>query len=101
MVAEMDAMQPTDVEQIARLVLRDYALPLMFDAITHDGAGQCTVGFLEQHGGGKTRAPAWGGGKNSPHPVRAAPQARLGWCHETSKDFKPEASFYFTPGPSH
>ncbi len=70
MVAEMDAMQPTDVEQIARLVLRDYALPLRFDAITHDGAGQCTVGFLEQYGGAKRRVAVWCDGKVSPHNVR-------------------------------
>jgi hypothetical protein len=66
----MAAMQPADVEQIARLVLRDYALPLRFDAITPDRAGQCTVGFFEVHGGAKRQVAVWCDGKVSAHHVR-------------------------------
>jgi hypothetical protein len=69
-VAQTAAMHPADVEQIARLVLRDYALPLRFDAITHESAGQCTVDFLERYGGAKRRVAVWCDGKVSAHNVR-------------------------------
>lgn len=70
MVAQIASMRPADVEQIARLILRDYALPLRFDAITPDSTGQCTVGFFDLYGGGKRHVAVWCHAKVSAHTVR-------------------------------
>ena len=47
-------MEPTDIERIARLIVRDYGLPLRFDKVSLEHAGKCVVEFADAY----RRAPS-------------------------------------------
>src|SRR5207244_2226700 len=69
-VAEEVSVQRADVEQIARMVVRDYALPFKLNAVWVDRPGQCTVGFSDAYSGAAVCVEVWCDGKVSAYTVR-------------------------------
>jgi hypothetical protein len=59
-----------DVEQIARMVIREYALPYRFREVTAARPGECTVGFSDAFSGATLRVNVWCDAKASPYAVR-------------------------------
>ena len=71
-------MERSDVEQIARLILRDYALPLKLNAVRFEHGGRCTLGFSNGDGAGSTvNVGVWCDAKTSPYFVREALKREL------------------------
>ena len=71
-------MQLIEIEGIARTVLRDYGLPLQFEAISPERAGQCTVAFSDAFSGATVCVGVWCDAKVSPHQVR---ESLKRWLH--------------------
>ncbi len=66
-----EAVVRTDIEQIARLVLRDYGLPLKLQTVSVEPTGRCTIGFADSYSGQATvSVDIWCDGKVSPYGVR-------------------------------
>jgi hypothetical protein len=64
-------MERADIEQIARLVLRDYGLPLKLRTVSVERTGECTVGFADSYSGSTTVSVGiWCDSKASPYAVR-------------------------------
>ena len=63
-------MEHVDIEQIARLVVRDYGLPLRFDAVSAAEPGRCIVGFTDPYSRATTSVGIWCDAKASPRSVR-------------------------------
>jgi hypothetical protein len=63
-------IRPADIERIAQVLLRDYALPLKIRGVTLEEAGRCTIGFADRYSGEATVVGIWCDGKVSPHSVR-------------------------------
>jgi len=64
-------VERADVEKIARLVLRDYGLPLTLRTIDMERTGACTIGFADPYSGGATVSVGiWCDAKTSPYGVR-------------------------------
>jgi hypothetical protein len=64
-------MLTTDVEAIARVVVRDYGLPLRLAHVSTEPTGQCVVGFSHTWGAGAdVSIPLWCDGRVSAYQVR-------------------------------
>ena len=64
-------MEQAEIEQIARVVVREYGLPLTLREVMIQPAGRCTVGFSDSHSGTATVSVGiWCDAKVSPHGVR-------------------------------
>jgi hypothetical protein len=64
-------MERVDIERIARLVVRDYRLPLRLATVSIEAASRCTIAFSDAHSGAATvRVGIWCDAKVSPHGVR-------------------------------
>ena len=64
-------MGRTDVEKIARLVLRDYGLPLRLQTVSMGNSGECRVEFADSYSGLATVSVGiWCDAKVSPYGVR-------------------------------
>jgi len=63
-------VQPTEIERIARTVLRDYGLPFQIDAVSPEQTGHCTVAFSDALSGVIVRVGVWCDAKVSPYHVR-------------------------------
>jgi hypothetical protein len=63
-------MERSDIENIARVVLRDYALPLKLDGVRVDG-GRCTIDFADPYcAGARVNVGVWCDAKTSAYGVR-------------------------------
>jgi hypothetical protein len=47
-------MEQMEVEQIARVIVRDYGLPLKLCKVSMQPNGECTVGFVDAYSGLET-----------------------------------------------
>ena len=64
-------MEQAEIEQIARVIVREYGLPLKLREVMIEAAGRCTVGFSDSHSGTATVSVGiWCDAKVSPHGVR-------------------------------
>lgn len=64
-------MERLDIEQIARHVLRDYALPFKLNSVKFEDGGRCTVGFADPYSaGGTLSVGVWCDAKTSAYRVR-------------------------------
>ena len=64
-------MEQAEIEKIARVIVRDYGLPLKFRQVSVEMAGRCTVGFTDSYSGATTVSVGiWCDGKVSAHGVR-------------------------------
>ena len=64
-------MERADIEHIARLVLRDYGLPLKLRTVSIERTGECTIGFADSYSGISTVSVGiWCDAKVSPYGVR-------------------------------
>ena len=64
-------MEQAEIEQIARVIVRDYGLPLKLREVMIEPAGRCTVGFSDSHSGAAAVSVGiWCDAKVSPHGVR-------------------------------
>lgn len=64
-------MLTTDIEAIARVVVRDYGLPLRLAHVSTEPTGRCVVGFSHTCGAGTAVSiPLWCDARVSPYQVR-------------------------------
>ena len=64
-------MEQAEIEQIARVIVREYGLPLKLREVMIEPAGRCTVGFSDSYSGAATVSVGiWCDAKVSPHGVR-------------------------------
>ena len=64
-------LEHAEIEKIARVILREYGLPLKFREVMIGTAGRCTVGFSDSYSGAATVSVGiWCDAKVSPHRVR-------------------------------
>jgi len=63
-------VQPTEIERIARTLLRNYALPFQNDALSPEQTDHCTVAFSDAISGVIVRVGVWCNAKVSPYHVR-------------------------------
>ena len=47
-------MEAVDIEQIARGLVREYALPLIVRGVSLAEPGRCTIGFADRYSGAPT-----------------------------------------------
>ena len=64
-------MQQSDIERIARVVLRDYAVPLRLDSVRCDSNGRCSIDFADPRGAGtRVNVGMWCDAKTSAYGIR-------------------------------
>jgi hypothetical protein len=64
-------MERADIERIARVVLRDYGLPLKLRTVSIEQTGECTIGFADSCSDVPTVSVGiWCDAKVSPYRVR-------------------------------
>jgi hypothetical protein len=63
-------VERTDIEHIARLILRDYGLPLTLRTVSMAPSGECTVEFADSYSGIPTSVGIRCAAKVSPYIVR-------------------------------
>ena len=63
-------LEQAEIEQIARVIVREYGLPLKLREVMIEAAGRCTVGFSDSSGAATVSVGIWCDAKVSPHGVR-------------------------------
>ena len=64
-------MEQAEIEQIARVIVREYGLPLKLREVMIGAAGRCTVGFSDSYSGAAAVSVGiWCDAKVSAHGVR-------------------------------
>ena len=64
-------MEQAEIEKIAKVIVREYGLPLKLREVSIEPAGRCTVGFADSYSGATTVSVGiWCDAKVSPHGVR-------------------------------
>ena len=70
-VAQLYAMELSEVEKIARSIIRDYGLPLRLATVASERPGRCIVGFSDRYTPATAVAVGlWHDAKASSHSVR-------------------------------
>jgi len=73
-------VEAVDIEQIARGLVREYALPLTVRGVSLVEPGRCTIGFADRYSGAATIVGVCCDARVSRHHVRESLKRELDIC---------------------